>query len=146
MIHFISPCLSYSVLRGNPKMIKEDRWTESKLNFCKEKTNNSMITATHQSSILYLTFEFGESPSWGWCIPQVPWLHVYMGLDSWALNKTKLFIVIFLGKGERCMRLSLCKVSTQDEQHKGQPQHWETSCPMIGTMVNKLVSPFSGNT
>ena len=33
----------------------------------------------------------------------------------------------FLSKGERCMRLSLCKAPTQKEQHKGQPQHRETS-------------------
>ena len=37
----------------------------------------------------------------------------------------------FLSKGERCMRLSLCKAPTQKEQHKGQPQHQETKRPTL---------------
>ena len=37
----------------------------------------------------------------------------------------------FLSKGKGCMRLSLCKAPVQKEQHKGQPQHWETSRPQI---------------
>ena len=37
----------------------------------------------------------------------------------------------FLSNGERCMRLSICKAPTQKEEHKGQPQHWETSCPTL---------------
>ena len=41
------------------------------------------------------------------------------------------FSSTFLTKGERCMRLSLCKAPTQEEQNRVQPQHRETSRPSL---------------
>ena len=48
----------------------------------------------------------------------------------------------FLSKEERCMRLSLCEAPTLKEQHKGQPQHRETSRPTIETTIETTIEGY----